>query len=89
MPGRISRATFLHLKTNEPPEDRALSLTAILADPINLGLVKMAEVCNCSRNGFSSSFARSSSETTLFGYSSQEVARILMVLFVPLLECNH
>jgi hypothetical protein len=37
MPGRISLATFLHLKTNEPPEDRALSLTAILADAINLG----------------------------------------------------
>jgi hypothetical protein len=35
--GRISLATFLHLKTNEPPEDRALSLTAILADAINLG----------------------------------------------------
>jgi hypothetical protein len=45
MPGRISLATFLHLKTNEPPEDRALSLTAILADAINLGLAKMAEVC--------------------------------------------
>jgi len=45
MPGRISLATFLHLKTNEPPEDRALSLTAILADAINLGLAKMAEIC--------------------------------------------
>jgi Tn3 transposase DDE domain-containing protein len=45
MPGRISLATFLHLKTNEPPEDRSLSLTAILADAINLGLAKMAEVC--------------------------------------------
>jgi hypothetical protein len=43
--GRISLATFLHLKTNEPPEDQALSLTAILADAINLGLAKMAEVC--------------------------------------------
>jgi hypothetical protein len=43
--GRISLATFLHLKTNELPEDRALSLTAILADAINLGLAKMAEVC--------------------------------------------
>ena len=30
--------------TNEPPKDRALSLTAILADAINLGLAKMAEV---------------------------------------------
>ena len=27
MPGRISLATFLHLKTNEPLEDRAISLT--------------------------------------------------------------
>jgi hypothetical protein len=44
MPGRISLATFLHLKTNEPLEDRALSLTAIHADAINLVLVKMAEV---------------------------------------------
>jgi hypothetical protein len=34
MPGRISLAAFLHLKTNEPPEDRAFSLTAILADAI-------------------------------------------------------
>ena len=45
MPGRISLVTFLHLTTNEPPEDRALSLTAILADAINLGLAKMAEGC--------------------------------------------
>jgi hypothetical protein len=39
--GRISLATFLHLKTNELPEDRALSLTAILADAINLGLATL------------------------------------------------
>jgi hypothetical protein len=43
--GRISLATFLHLKTNELPEDRALSLAALLADSINLELAKMAEVC--------------------------------------------
>jgi hypothetical protein len=36
---------FSHLKTNEPVKDRALLLTAILADAINLGLVKMAEAC--------------------------------------------
>jgi len=46
MPGRISLVTFLHLTTNEPPEDRALSLAAILADAINLGLAKMAEGCS-------------------------------------------
>jgi hypothetical protein len=34
MPGRISLAAFLHLKTNEPPEDLAFSLTAILSDAI-------------------------------------------------------
>jgi hypothetical protein len=36
---------FSHLKTNEASKDRALLLTAILADAINLGLVKMAEAC--------------------------------------------
>jgi Tn3 transposase DDE domain len=34
-----------HLKTGEPSKDPALLLTAILADAINLGLVKMAEAC--------------------------------------------
>lgn len=33
---------FTHLKTGEPVKDKALLLTAILADAINLGLVKMA-----------------------------------------------
>ncbi len=36
---------FTHLKTAEPAVDRALLLTAILADPFNLGLEKMAEAC--------------------------------------------
>ena len=36
---------FSHLKTDEPSKDPALLLTAILADAINLGLVKMAEAC--------------------------------------------
>jgi hypothetical protein len=50
MRGRISLATFLHLKTNEPLKDRALSLTAIHADTINLRLAKMAdgrEIISC------------------------------------------
>jgi hypothetical protein len=34
LPGRISLVAFLHLRTNEPPEDLAFSLTAILADAI-------------------------------------------------------
>jgi TnpA family transposase len=34
---------FTHLKTGEPARDRALLLTALLADAINLGLAKMAE----------------------------------------------
>jgi hypothetical protein len=37
--------TFVHLKTNEPPKDTPLLLTAILADATNLGLTKMAESC--------------------------------------------
>ncbi|HEY3268383.1 MAG TPA: Tn3 family transposase [Armatimonadota bacterium] len=36
---------FTHLKTNQPAQDRSLLLTAVLADGINLGLVKMAESC--------------------------------------------
>ena len=36
---------FEHLKTGETAPDRALLLTAILADGINLGLTKMAESC--------------------------------------------
>ncbi len=36
---------FTHLKTGEPPSDRHLLLTTILADGINLGLRKMAEAC--------------------------------------------
>ena len=36
---------FTHLKNEEPAQDRALLLTAILADAINLGLRKMAEAC--------------------------------------------
>ena len=44
MGGRSSLATFLHLKTNEPLEERTLTLTAIRADAINLGLAKMSEV---------------------------------------------
>ena len=36
---------FTHLKSREPARDRALLLTAILADGINLGLTKMAEAC--------------------------------------------
>jgi TnpA family transposase len=36
---------FTHLKTAEPAVDRALLLTAILADAFNLGLEKMAEAC--------------------------------------------
>ena len=36
---------FEHLKTGESTQDKALLLTAILADGINLGLTKMAESC--------------------------------------------
>jgi hypothetical protein len=36
---------FTHLKSAEPATDRALLLTAILADAFNLGLEKMAEAC--------------------------------------------
>jgi hypothetical protein len=36
---------FTHLKKTEPAKDRALLLTVILADAINLGLNKMAEAC--------------------------------------------
>jgi TnpA family transposase len=36
---------FTHLKEPEPAKDRALLLTVILADAINLGLNKMAEAC--------------------------------------------
>lgn len=36
---------FTHLKSGDTAVDRTLVLTAILADAINLGLVKMAESC--------------------------------------------
>lgn len=36
---------FTHLKSGESAPDRSVLLTAILADAINLGLVKMAEAC--------------------------------------------
>jgi len=36
---------FTHLRTNEPPSNRTLTLTALLAEGINLGLTKMAEAC--------------------------------------------
>lgn len=36
---------FTHLKSGEPPKDRVLLLTAILADALNLGVAKMAEAC--------------------------------------------
>ncbi|MBI4804164.1 MAG: Tn3 family transposase [Desulfovibrio sp.] len=36
---------FTNLKTGESPSDPAILLTAVLADGINLGLAKMAEVC--------------------------------------------
>jgi TnpA family transposase len=36
---------FTHLKSNDEAGDKKLLLTAILADGINLGLVKMAEAC--------------------------------------------
>ncbi len=36
---------FTHLRTGTPAKDRSLLLTVILADAINLGLTKMAEVC--------------------------------------------
>jgi len=36
---------FTHLRAETPAKDRALLLTVILADAINLGLTKMAEAC--------------------------------------------
>ena len=36
---------FTHLRAGTPANDRSLLLTVILADAINLGLTKMAEVC--------------------------------------------
>lgn len=36
---------FTHLRAGTPAKDRALLLTVILADAINLGLTKMAEAC--------------------------------------------
>ena len=36
---------FAHLRGSDPPEDRTLLLTAILADAINLGLNRMADAC--------------------------------------------
>jgi hypothetical protein len=36
---------FTHLRAETPANDRALLLTVILADAINLGLTKMAEAC--------------------------------------------
>ena len=36
---------FTHIKSGDAPSDRALLLSAILADAINLGLTKMAESC--------------------------------------------
>lgn len=36
---------FVHLRTQAPPKNRQALLTAILADAINLGLVRMAEAC--------------------------------------------
>jgi len=36
---------FTHLRTGAPANDRAMLLTVLLADAINLGLTKMAEAC--------------------------------------------
>lgn len=36
---------FSHLKTAQFPKERALLLTAVLSDALNLGLAKMAEAC--------------------------------------------
>jgi hypothetical protein len=36
---------FLHLKTEEPPKNKVLVLTAVLADAINLGVTRMADAC--------------------------------------------
>lgn len=36
---------FTHMKSGDPCGDRELLLTALLADGINMGLTKMAEVC--------------------------------------------
>jgi hypothetical protein len=36
---------FVHLRTQTPPKNRQALLTAILAEAINLGLVRMAEAC--------------------------------------------
>ena len=40
---QFSRA-FTHAQTDEPPQDQTLLLSAILADGVNLGLEKMAQV---------------------------------------------
>ncbi|MDR6775521.1 Tn3 family transposase, partial [Azospirillum sp. BE72] len=36
---------FTHQRSGRPPDDRAATLTAVLADGINLGLSRMAEAC--------------------------------------------
>jgi Tn3 transposase DDE domain len=36
---------FLHLKNEEPPKNKVLVLTAVLADAINLGVTRMADAC--------------------------------------------
>jgi TnpA family transposase len=36
---------FTHLRSGEPPKDKQVLLSAVLADGINLGLGKMAEAC--------------------------------------------
>ena len=36
---------FTHLRTSQPPCDRRVILTAVLADATNLGLTRMAEAC--------------------------------------------
>jgi TnpA family transposase len=36
---------FTHQRSGRPPEDKSVLLSAILADGINLGLTRMAEVC--------------------------------------------
>ena len=36
---------FLHLKSEEPPKNKVLVLTAVLADAINLGVTRMADAC--------------------------------------------
>jgi Tn3 transposase DDE domain len=39
-------ARFTHLRTGLPADDTRVVLTAVLADATNLGLTRMAEVCN-------------------------------------------